>query len=412
MSAQAAAAITVGPSLETITRLFREGWCGCVSQAGAHRRHVRVRSAEDRLDFALPPEIAATAPPEARGLARDGVRMLVTRGAHAPVTHTCVRALDRFLEPGDVLVVNTSRTLKAALPAWPHGTSTARRAPFRLHLSQALPDGRWSVELRQVVAGNATEPALDRRASERFDLEGGASVTLAAPLEPEAPRRRLWIASIDLPGALDLLAYLDAHGEPVRYGYVTAPWPEAAYQTPFALEAGSAEMPSAGRPLTSRVFQRLRERGVGIAPVVLHTGLASPEDDEPPYAERYRVPRETAALVSRTRASGRRVIAVGTTVVRALESVADDDGHVRPGEGWTDLVITRERGVRVVDGLLTGFHEPRASHLWMLSAIAGRAHLATAYEEALRHRYLWHEFGDVHLVLPPRRGAARSRRHQ
>jgi S-adenosylmethionine:tRNA ribosyltransferase-isomerase len=177
-------------------------------------------------------------------------------------------------------------------------------------------------------------------------------------------------------------------------------WPLSYYQTVYATEAGSAEMPSAGRAFTPELITRLVAGGVQIAPLLLHTGVASLEAHEPPYEEYYRVPRETAALVNAAQRDGRRVIAVGTTVVRALETVADPAGTVRPGTGWTRLVITPERGLRTVTGLLTGLHEPQASHLAMLEALAGRAHLRLTYTEALRQHYLWHEFGDLHLILP------------
>src|SRR5688572_78658 len=208
---------------------------------------------------------------------------------------------------------------------------------------------------------------------------------------------RLWRARLDLPGSV--LAYTEEHGSPIRYGYVPGRWPLADYQTVFAMESGSAEMPSAGRPFTQELVARLEERGVAIAPIVLHTGVASLESGEAPYPERFRVSPQTADAVNLARDRGGRVIAIGTTVVRALETVATTDGTVRAGEGWTDLVVTPERGVRVVDGLLTGLHEPRASHLAMLEAIAGREHLAIAYRVALEAGYLWHEFGDVHLIL-------------
>jgi S-adenosylmethionine:tRNA ribosyltransferase-isomerase len=208
---------------------------------------------------------------------------------------------------------------------------------------------------------------------------------------------RLWKAEFSYPGGA--LAYAWEFGSPIRYGYVRDRWPLAMYQTVFADEPGSAEMPSAGRPFTRELVERIRSRGVAIAPLTLHTGVASLESGESPYPERYRVPRETAIAVNRTRATGGRIVGVGTTVVRALEAVADVDGTVTAGEGWTDLVITPERGVRVVDALLTGFHEPRASHLAMLEAIAGRRHVAVAYDAAIRERYLWHEFGDVHLIM-------------
>jgi S-adenosylmethionine:tRNA ribosyltransferase-isomerase len=154
-------------------------------------------------------------------------------------------------------------------------------------------------------------------------------------------------------------------------------------------------MASAGRPFTPEVITRLVAQGVMVAPIVLHTGVASLEADEHPYPEYVHVPETTAALVRMTHANGGRVIAIGTTVVRALETAGCD-----AYDGWTDLVITPERGVRVVDGLLTGWHEPEASHLLMLEAIAGRELLEASYAASLAEGYLWHEFGDTHLILP------------
>ena len=159
-------------------------------------------------------------------------------------------------------------------------------------------------------------------------------------------------------------------------------------------------MPSAGRAFTPELLTRLIAAGVMVAPLVLHTGVASLESGEPPYEEYYRVPSTTADLIALTRAAGHRVIAVGTTVVRALESVTDAGGRSHPGEGWTGLVIEPPRRIRAVDGLLTGLHEPRSTHLAMLEALAGREHVEHAYAELLRERYLWHEFGDLHLLLP------------
>jgi S-adenosylmethionine:tRNA ribosyltransferase-isomerase len=185
---------------------------------------------------------------------------------------------------------------------------------------------------------------------------------------------------------------------PIRYGYVSKPWPLSFYQTVFAGESGSAEMPSAGRAFTHEIVERLKRNGVHIVPITLHTGVSSLEADEPPYPERYRVPELTARTVNSARSRGKRIVAVGTTVVRALETVADTDGDVQSGEGWTDLVITPERGPHAVDAILTGLHEPKASHLAMLEALAGRDHLALAYDAALSNHYLWHEFGDLHLI--------------
>jgi len=194
--------------------------------------------------------------------------------------------------------------------------------------------------------------------------------------------------------------YLARHGFPIRYNYVKERWPLSFYQTVYATESGSAEMPSAGRPFTSKLLRRLETKGIRIAPLILHTGVSNLETHEPPYREYYRVNAETAQLVNEARAAGRRIVAVGTTAIRALESVTNGDGRTHAGEGWTCLVVTPQRGLRAVNALLTGMHEPAASHLAMLEALAGRAHIKVAYEEALRKNYLWHEFGDLHLILP------------
>jgi S-adenosylmethionine:tRNA ribosyltransferase-isomerase len=333
----------------------------------------------DVLDFTLPPELEAREPPEARGLSRDGVRLLVSYRANDWIVHARFHELPNFLRPGDLVVVNDSATLPAALPAW-----TADGTELALHLSTHLLDDLWVAEPRRQPVG----------AAQTLTLPGTGRAALLAPYHGS---RRLWVAQLDL-GAPPQL-YLARWGKPIAYPYVRGEWPLAMYQTVYAGEPGSAEMPSAGRAFTQDVLDRLRAKGVGVARLTLHTGVASPEHDEPPYAEAYFVPPETAAAVQAAKASGRRVIAVGTTVVRALESAADTRGRVIATRGWTDLVVTRERGVRVVDCLLTGFHEPRASHLAMLEAIAGRRHLERTYQAALAAGYLWHEFGDLHLIL-------------
>ena len=248
-----------------------------------------------------------------------------------------------------------------------------------------------------------THPFLEAHAGETIRLPLGATATLDAPYHRSSRTKsgsgqRLWVASLDLPCDLD--CYLDAFGFPIRYGYVRQPWPAEYYQTVYVTEMGSAEMPSAGRAFTPELITDLVAEGVQMAPLLLHTGVASLEAHEPPYAEWYRLPAPTADLVNAARSQGRRVIAVGTTVVRTLESAANDGGYVQAGEGWTELIITPERRLRVVDGLLTGFHEPAASHLAMLQALAGPRHVTLAYEQALAERYLWHEFGDLHLLLP------------
>ena len=292
-------------------------------------------------------------------------------------------------------MVNTSRTLPAAVPAGPD---------LAVHFSTARPDGSWLVEPR-IPAGKSSLPSGDAPPPPVIALPGGAELTLAG-----RATARLWRARL----STAVVPYLLRHGEPIRYSYAGQRWPLEAYQTVFGRYPGSAEMPSAARPFSPAVVTDLVARGVTFAPITLHCGVSSLEAGEDPYAEQYDVPPATARLVSLTRQSGGRVIAVGTTVVRALETAAlettagnhlettalESHSRLAAAAGWTSHVISPETGLRVVDGLLTGLHEPRSSHLRMLAAFHGEDLLRDCYEAALARGYLWHEFGDVHLLLP------------
>jgi S-adenosylmethionine:tRNA ribosyltransferase-isomerase len=357
-----------------------------------------------RLDFSLPPDREAHEPPEARGVPRDGVAMLVSRRSTGEISHHAFTELPRLLLPGDLIVVNTSATLPAAVPV------TAELDGLTVHFSTPMPDGDWLAELR-ATAGPATVPYPGGAPGQRLNLPGGAVLTLTARFTGRLWRTRLSTA---------VIPYLLRHGSPIRYSYLHRAWPIECYQTVFAVTPGSAEMPSASRPFTPEVVARLVARGVTFAPLALHTGVSSLEGDEQPYPEPFDVPPFTARLVGLTRRHGGRVIAAGTTVVRALETAAlvaagqaaaadppdrtGPAGRGRPvisaAAGWTEHVVTPESGVRAVDGLLTGLHEPRSSHLWMLAAFAGPEQLARCYAAALQRGYLWHEFGDLHLLLP------------
>ena len=336
----------------------------------------------------LPRRLEAHEPPEARGVRRDEVRLMVARGSDGSIVHTHFRELPHFLSAGELLVVNNSATLPAALSA-----EREDGTRLELRLSTRAPRGRdpswWRVELRL-----GDEPFGQVRAGEAFSLPAGGRAHVLAPYAVGA---RLWLARLELPEPLE--TYLRRHGRPIRYRYVPRDWPLDAYQNAYALEPGSAEMPSAGRPFTPELLTALLARGIQVAPVTLHTGVSSAERGEPPYDEHYRVPAATARLVNAVRGWGGRVIAVGTTVVRALETVARSDGTVAEGEGWTNLVVTPERGAWAVDGLVTGWHEPEASHLDLLRAVGGDELVDLSYVAALEEDYLWHEFGDSHLIL-------------
>ncbi len=334
------------------------------------------------IAFELAPALEAHEPPEARGVARDGVALMVSRQAAGEVSHHQFAELPELLLPGDLLVVNTSATLPSAVPV---------TSELTVHFSTAMPDGSWLVELR-FGNGAGTVPCRGGAAGDQLLLPGGALLRLVGRYTG-----RLWRARL----STAVIPYLIRHGRPIRYSYVRQAWPIEAYQTVFATVPGSAEMASAGRPFSPEIVTRLVSRGITIAPVTLHTGVSSLEDGEDPYPEPFDVPPATARLVRLARGHGGRVIAAGTTVVRALETAAiRGDGEVAAAAGWTGHVVTRQSGLQAVDGLLTGLHEPRSTHLLMLAALASEDMLARSYTEAADLGYHWHEFGDVHLLLP------------
>jgi S-adenosylmethionine:tRNA ribosyltransferase-isomerase len=349
--------------------------------------------AHPRTRFTLPAELAAAEPAEARGLARDQVRLLAAVGDR--VEHARFDELGRFLEPGDLLVVNTSATRAGAVDGEHSG-----HGPVVVHFSTLMDDSSWVVEVR--TAPTADKPLRTLPAHSRITLPDGLRLTLITPEPadqgPDGPR--LWRTQpVERTAVSRLLA---RHGRPVRYGYLARDWPIDAYQTVFADPddlGASAEMPSAGRPFSTELVTRLTSRGMLFAPITLHAGVSSQESGEPPAAEWYRVPARTAALVEWTRQAGRRVIAVGTTVTRALESAAGPNTTVRAADGWTELLLGPDRPARVVDGLITGLHDPEASHLLLLEAVAGAQLVQQTYDAALDQRYLWHEFGDTCLLI-------------
>ncbi|RLV48938.1 S-adenosylmethionine:tRNA ribosyltransferase-isomerase [Nocardioides mangrovicus] len=322
---------------------------------------------------------------------RDDVRLLVARPSG--VAHARFADLPDQLRAGDVVVVNDSATVNGEIDA-----RSARHGPVVLHAATPLDDETWVVEVR--TAPHAARAVLDAVPGERFTI-GPHTVVLQAPYpeegsSPTGQGDRLWRASVNG----DLAAYLAAHGRPIAYGYLDRRYPLSAYQTVFGIRAGSAEMPSAGRPFTTALVTSLVARGVAVAPITLHTGVSSQEVGEGPQPERFSVPDATARLVNAVRAGGGRVVAVGTTVTRALESAVAADGRLVAASGWTTRVVTPAEPPRVVTGLVTGWHDPQASHLLLVEAVAGAELSQLAYDAAVSQRYAWHEFGDSCLMLP------------
>jgi S-adenosylmethionine:tRNA ribosyltransferase-isomerase len=345
---------------------------------------LALRPADFLDGFTVPPAQEATRPAETRGIRRDHVRLMTT--SPEGIGHHVFTDLPGLLRSGDLVVFNDSATLPAAVMV---------DRDLVIHFSTRLPGGLHVVEPRRPTG--ATSLPYGGIEAGRVDLPGGASLELLTPYPVGSIYERLWVARSDLP--VPRAEYLATWGRPIRYRHTDGPYKIDAYQTVFARVPGSAEMPSAGRPFTERLVAELSMSGVTVAPLTLHTGVSSQETGEPPYSEWFEIPERTADLVNHTRASGGRVIAVGTTVVRALETTVDSRSVSHPGRSWTDLVIELGHDPRAVDGLITGWHEPESSHLGLLEAFAGRTALAQSYEAALACGYLWHEFGDSHLIL-------------
>lgn len=344
----------------------------------------------DIIQFDLPADLACPKPTEQRNIKRDEVRLLVSND-NGKIQHDFFYNLEQYLNAGDVLVVNTSATMPAAIPVTlPNGQTGM------LHLSTPLKAKEWLVEIR-AIQKKKTIRWKKGEAGMAFDLPGKARLYLKQRFYKNAHLLDLWVASLDLNQEFE--PYLKQYGQPIKYVNPHQPYPLSYYQTIFSFQQGSAEMPSAGRAFTQSLLQNLAKRGVTLAPILLHTGVSSLEENEKPYPEYVEVLPTSALQLNRAKAEGRRIIAVGTTAIRAIESAVNTQGTIEAFQGYTDLYIDSNHEMNVANGLITGFHEPKASHLNMLQSLAGAEHIEKAYQEALKANYYWHEFGDLHLIL-------------
>jgi S-adenosylmethionine:tRNA ribosyltransferase-isomerase len=343
------------------------------------------------IQFDLPEHLACPKPTEERNLSRDEVRLLVTTSS-GQIDHTTFSHLDKHLRSGDVLVVNTSATVPSALPVTlPHGGKGV------VHLSNQINAHEWLLEIREIrenktIRWKAGEEGMS------FHLPAGGSITLKRRFYQDHQLLDLWVAGLHITQPPE--AYLAAHAYPIQYDKLDERYPLAYYQTFFSFHPGSSEMPSAGRGFTLDLVEKLLKKGVAFAPVLLHTGVSSLEENEAPYPEYMEVSPVSAAMINTAKSQGRRIIAVGTTAIRAIESAVNAAGTLVPYRGNTTLFIDESYSMKVTDGLLTGFHEPRASHLHMLQSLAGFEHIQQSYQAAIKAGYYWHQFGDLHLILP------------
>lgn len=343
------------------------------------------------IDFELPGSLECTQPTELRNLERDEVRLLVTTDSDH-IRHTMFRNVYQYLQKGDVLVVNTSATRASALPI-----VLSDNKKGMVHFSTRVNDHDWLVEIRK-IEGEKTVRWKEGIRGMKFHFPDGAEIRLKRKFYKERDLLHLWVAEFTT--SQEQEAYLAEHAQPIKYDHLNEHYPLDFYQTHFSIHPGSSEMPSAGRGFTKNLVERLLEKGVVFAPILLHTGVSSLEENESPYAEYMEIDQASAIMINKAKKQGRKIIAVGTTAIRAVESAVNERGEVIPYAGNTDLFIDDGYRMKVINGLLTGFHEPGASHLKMLQSLAGFDHVERAYNSALDNNYFWHQFGDLHLILP------------
>lgn len=343
------------------------------------------------VQFNLPDHLACPKPTEDRNLARDEVRLLVTKGPDE-AEHVEFSNLDSYLKRGDVLVINTSATRPSAF-----FISLPEERKGVLHLSTRLNAREWLIEIRE-IKGTKTIRWNEGTEKMTFSLPEDSFIRLKKKFYKDHRSLDLWIAEFNTTHQPETL--MTNHGRPIKYDKLDENYPLEYYQTLFSFHPGSSEMPSAGRGFTPALIEKLLNKGIVFAPILLHTGISSLEDDETPYPEYMEVSPLSALMINHAKDHGHRIVAIGTTAVRAIESAVNHVGKVRSYQGNTSLFIEENYDMKVVDGLLTGFHEPRASHLHMLQSLAGAEHIQYAYETAVAKNYYWHQFGDLHLILP------------
>lgn len=328
--------------------------------------------------FILPHELHAAFPPERRGVRRDHVRMMTIDRKSGKVIHDSFNHLADYVKPGDMIVLNNSRTIPAALRATIHSQE------IEVRLARCLSETSWEalILLDNVEIGDCLQ----------FSDELSAVVI---DRKRDSP---LLVLRFSISG-LSLFQHVYSLGEPIRYEYIEESWDLHYYQNVYGTVPGSVELASAGRAFSWEMLLDLQKRGIQLSYLQLHTGLSYLNDNNQlspkENIERYDIPQETMAAVLKTKASGGKVIAVGTTVVRALESAVSTG--ISSGE--TALYIDAAFPLEIVDGIITGFHEPEASHLDMLTAFISPEILFNAYGEAIREKYLWHEFGDINFII-------------
>lgn len=336
------------------------------------------------FDFNLPMELIAQHPVEPR----DSSRLMVINRSTGTFAHKVFRDLPSILKSGDVLVVNNTRVIPARLIGEKEGTQAKIECLLLKRREQdvwetlvkpgkRLKEGQSVFFGDKLLRGELLEVLPDGNRLMRFTYEG------------------FFEAVLDELGSMPLPPYITEQLED-----------KERYQTVYAKESGSAAAPTAGLHFTPELLERLRETGIEIVEILLHVGLGTFRpvkveniEEHEMHSEYYRVTEEAAESINRAKREGRRVIAVGTTASRTLESVASENGQIQVGEGWTDIYIYPGYQFKIVDALITNFHFPKSTLVMLVSALAGRERILEAYNLAIQERYRFYSFGDSMLIL-------------
>lgn len=344
------------------------------------------------IRFNLTDEQNIKKPHELRGINRDHVKLFVIDRKNARTYHSAFNHLSDFLRRGDLLIFNSGRTLPASLKT----VNYKAQQNLEVRLAEHLPDDSWLVLF---LYQNKTHFHSNLKPGLKIKFESGLSASI---IERNIHNPRLWKIKFSVTGQ-ELINIFNQIGKPIHYGYISAPLPLEYFLTVFSKDPLTSQMPNAGRAFTWKMIFDLKNKGIDTAFLTIHTGLSSYLDNSKAghlmTEEEYFISASTADKIEAAKISNGRIVAVGTSVVRAIESSALQSGKVIPGHAYTSLRITEEYKLKIADGLITGFHEPEASHLDLISAFLSPAVIKKTYEEAIEKKYLWHEFGDLCLIL-------------
>jgi S-adenosylmethionine:tRNA ribosyltransferase-isomerase len=340
------------------------------------------------LDYELPFHLAAREPPEVNGRSRDSSRLLVMKRKTQEIEHSYFYDVGNYLCTGDLLVLNDTRCINSVLPG-----KLETGGKIEVLLCTPKDNDTWNCQL--------LPDGINARVGQTIDFGDGE---LRAKIVDKSSEFD-WLFVIRFSPVNDFEAKCNKIGRPVLSPYISKIWDVKYYNTVYAKKFGSAEMPAAGRHFTNELLEKLARQGIQHVFVTLHTGLSSISvkeenfEDHKMYEEPYEITEDTANIINKVKNSGGKIVAVGTTVTRVLETVANNKGKVKPEKGYTRLYIYPGYKWKIVDALITNFHPPRSSRIALAAAFTGKDLLMRGYKEAIERGYKFYEFGDTTLTI-------------